>query len=67
MFFDKTGAIHQALIPIKIFWLISRHRSDWRRKNLHNRTRAVNVFPLGQVWVGKDTYGDLNVYSFGGG
>ena len=65
-FIDKNSVIHQALIPVKMFWLLSKHRSNWRRKNLHNRTRAMNVFPADQVQVGKATYGDLTVLSWGG-
>lgn len=63
---NKNSTIHQALIPVKLFWLLSKCRSKWRKKNPHNRTRAMNIFPIDQVQVGKGTYGDLTVLSFGG-
>lgn len=63
---NKNSAIHQALIPLKQFWMLSKHRSLWRKRNLHNKTRAMTVFPVDQVSVGKATYGELNIFSFGG-
>lgn len=64
---NKNSTIHQALIPLKEFWILSKQRALWRKRNLHNKTRAMTVFPLEQVTVGKGTYGELNIFSFGGG
>lgn len=64
-FIDKNSVLHQSLIPIKNFWLLSKCRSLWRKRNPHNKTRAMNIFPVDQVQVGKATYGDLTVLSFG--
>jgi len=38
---------------------------NWKRNNLHNRVTPGNIFPQNIVKVGKQSYGELWVYSFG--
>ncbi|MBR5406839.1 MAG: CatB-related O-acetyltransferase [Lachnospiraceae bacterium] len=40
-------------------------KRKWRRSNQHNGTFPMNVFPMGAVSVGKASYGELNVITFG--
>ncbi|MCR5356569.1 MAG: CatB-related O-acetyltransferase [Lachnospiraceae bacterium] len=40
-------------------------KRKWRRLNKHNGTLPMNVFPLETVSVGKASYGELNVITFG--
>lgn len=40
-------------------------KKEWRRKNKHNFTNLNNIFPINIVKVGKNSYGNLNVYSWG--
>ena len=49
---------------IKTKYDLLKNRKKWRRRNGHNETRAVNVFPAELVTVGKKTYGDLYVLAF---
>lgn len=37
----------------------------WIKRNQHNQTLPVNVFPLNNVEVGNGTYGELHVVDFG--
>lgn len=46
-------------------WKLARTRARWRTKNKHNRTIANTVFPISKVEVGKETYGHLNIHSYG--
>lgn len=39
--------------------------SQWRKLNPHNSTEAKNGFNIENVKVGKDTYGYLNIISYG--
>lgn len=41
-------------------------RRKWRSLNNHNETTALNVFDLRAVSVGRQTYGMLNIRSWGG-
>lgn len=43
---------------------IHRNYQEWRKRNPHNTTSAVNNFIFECVDVGKATYGDLNVLTF---
>lgn len=36
----------------------------WRKINSHNRTYPGNRFPINKVTVGKETYGQLNVFDY---
>lgn len=45
---------------------MAKFKSEWRKVNQHNRTNAINIFPINKVKVGKGTYGDLKVFAFGG-
>ena len=40
-------------------------RWKWLARNAHNRTIPMKVFPIDCVNVGKGTYGELNVITFG--
>lgn len=40
-------------------------RAQWKSRNQHNRTIANTVFPQHLVQVGQETYGHLNVHSYG--
>lgn len=37
----------------------------WRHKNAHNLTLPFNVFPLDRVTVGRNTYGPLEIHTWG--
>lgn len=41
------------------------YKRQWRKENKHNFTEMNNIFPLDRVSVGRYTYGQLNVTSFG--
>lgn len=45
----------------KYFLSLHKHRVDWRKLNVHNRTIASTFFPIDKVKVGKYTYGDLHI------
>lgn len=42
---------------------LSVRKVKWRKKNPHNLTIPMRLFPLDKVTVGKRTYGHLNVYT----
>ena len=44
---------------------LNKMKRKWRINNAQNDTKAMNIFDLGQVSVGKASYGELNVVSFG--
>lgn len=44
---------------------LERTRIKWRKKNKHNSTMPMNNFPISLVDVGKETYGELNIVTFG--
>lgn len=44
---------------------LSRTRVQWRKENLHNETVPMNNFNIDLVSVGKGTYGELNIVTFG--
>lgn len=48
-----------SILKLKIF------RSTWRKKNNHNETIAVNVFPIEKVTVGNYSYGGIKFKSWG--
>ena len=41
-----------------------RMRKIWRKRNKHNSTCALNLFPIDMVKVGNSTYGSIKVLSF---
>lgn len=41
-----------------------RYKKKWRKKNPHNETTLLNMFPIELVSVGEKTYGGLYVLSF---
>lgn len=44
---------------------LNKMRRKWRIHNAQNDTEAMNIFDLDQVSVGKASYGELNIVSFG--
>lgn len=40
-------------------------KKKWKKKNQHNQTTVTIKFPIDIVNVGRMTYGQLNVYTFG--
>lgn len=61
----KDSFIRFALSPIKQYIKLAIFKAKWRKVNQHNRSNAVNVFPIEKVKVGNGTYGSLEVYAFG--
>ena len=45
-------------------YALTRFKRQWRRLNRHNRTVAMNRFPIPLVSVGNGTYGELHIVSF---
>ena len=45
-------------------YAFAKFQKAWRKRNAHNRTVAMNVFPMECVEVGNGTYGELHVLSF---
>lgn len=39
-------------------------RQKWKKKNSHNMTVPKRRFPIDKVFIGKYTYGDINVLSY---
>lgn len=62
-----SSALRIGLSQIKTFWKLCKFKSKWRKYNPDNLTVAANIFPIEKVSVGRHTYGELEVYSFGGG
>lgn len=50
---------------IKHTWKLYLQRAIWKTRNRHNRTIANTIFPIDVVSVGNETYGHLNVHSYG--
>lgn len=50
---------------VKFFIKLIKFKQQWRKKNRHNQTQAKRIFQTEKVSVGKYSYGDLNVYSWG--
>lgn len=61
------SSLRICLSHIKSFWKLCKFKASWRKHNKENKTVASNIFPMDKVCVGKNTYGDLRVLSFGGG
>lgn len=51
-----------ALLKIKFL----KFKVVWRIRNSNNQTIAMNFFPVDDVLIGKETYGELNIYKFNG-
>ncbi len=45
-------------------YAFAKFQKAWRKRNAHNRTVAMNVFPMECVEVGNGTYGELHVLSY---
>lgn len=63
---SRSSALFYFLVPIKQHYKLARFKTAWRKKNPHNLTQAKNIFPMDKVSCGNRTYGELEVYSFGG-
>jgi len=57
----KSTFVGEILLRIKL----NAFRRKWLRKNKQNQTFPMNIFDLNTVSVGKYTYGELNIISFG--
>jgi len=62
----EETALRVILSSIKQRLVMAAFCAKWRAHNTHNKTRAVNIFPIEKVTVGKETYGDIEVHPFGG-
>lgn len=56
--------IHFLLGRIKRTVKLACFQAHWRRKNTHNDTCPMCLFPEDKVEVGNFTYGDLNIYTY---
>lgn len=45
-------------------WDKAHFQKKWRQRNRHNRTVAMNIFPMERVKAGKHTYGELHILSY---
>lgn len=54
-------------VLLKLYYIIKLkiYNAIWRKRNSHNYTTMMNLFPIQIVTIGKYTYGSLNVFSFG--
>lgn len=50
---------------LKKHFKLKKFRKAWRMQNSSNRTTVKHIFPIEKVSVGKGTYGDLCVYTWG--
>lgn len=50
---------------IKSLITLELHRNKWRKLNSYNKTTIGNIFPFNLVKVGKYSYGELNIKSWG--
>lgn len=62
----EDSILRLTLSPIKQYFRLAKFKYNWRKANSHNKTQAVNIFPMEKVKVGEGTYGNLEVYAFGG-
>jgi acetyltransferase-like isoleucine patch superfamily enzyme len=57
--------MNSILYKIQFYYKLVRHRKKWRSLNPHNQTIASTFFPVSKVKVGKNSYGDLHIISYG--
>lgn len=57
--------IKNILQKLKIIINLEIFKRKWRKRNIHNYTSVKKMFPIEKVYVGKYTYGPLNVIHFG--
>ena len=53
------------ILPAIDYFKLAYFQAQWRNRNLHNDTTAVNIFPYEKVSIGKGTYGGIFAYTFG--
>lgn len=56
---------HSFLGGIKTYIVLSLFRRQWKKNNPNNGTIPMNLFDTGRIMVGKESYGELNIISFG--
>lgn len=62
IFFRLIRSIYTHLESTYNFYVF---RRKWRKLNSHNFTNPKSIFPLNSVVVGNNSYGDLNIESYG--
>lgn len=62
---NRNSFMYYFLRPLKRHYDLSKFQALWRSKNMHNSTEVKNKFQIDRVEIGKYTYGDLEVYTFG--
>ena len=62
---NYIGVIKDFLFPIVERSRLSRFKKKWRSRNAHNYTSPNSVFPIEKVYVGRFTYGELNIKTYG--
>jgi virginiamycin A acetyltransferase len=65
VFFRLPQIIRLLLIFFNNRYELFQFENKWRQANFHNYTCPVFIFPIHKVTVGDNTYGDLNIWSFG--
>lgn len=53
------------LLPLYEYLKLTKFRVKWEIENKHNSTKVNNVFDINKVKIGRYTYGNLNVLTFG--
>lgn len=61
----KYSKLKDLLMPFVLKIRLIRFRTNWVKKNKHNHTLPNSVFPIEKVRVGKETYGELNIKTYG--
>ncbi len=61
----RNSILYFFLQPIMDAYRMAKQKSMWRKKNPHNWTKAVSIFPIEKVTVGDRTYGDICYRFFG--
>ena len=54
----------ELLEDLKEYITLTAFRKEWRKRNTHNGTYAVNKFPINKVRVGLGTYGGVKVLAY---
>jgi len=60
----RDNTFRKLFRKLKLF-LTDKNKYNWTIINAHNQTTPNNKFDQSKVTVGKNTYGKLNVYTFG--
>lgn len=57
--------IREILHPISLHFKLVRQNIKWRKKNYHNNIRLLSLCNISSISVGKCSYGDIDVHTFG--